>query len=102
MMIGGAGEDFLGAVDLFGDNKTGDLVRKDEVRKTPEEIGLRTDFGREAVGAADDNGDIFAVHEGVVELGGEVGGREVGATFVGQNTIIVASERPSFEIFEEF
>ena len=102
MMIGGAGEDFLGAVDLLGDNKTGDLVRKDEIGEAPEEVGFVADGGREAVGAADDDGDIFAIYESAVELGGEVGGREVGAAFVGQNDIIVAGEGPSFEIFEEF
>ena len=73
----------MGAVDLFDDNKTSDLMRKDEVAKTPEKISFFADFRREAIGAANDNSDIFAVYKGAIELGGEVGGREVGAALVG-------------------
>ena len=102
MMIGRAGEDFLGAVDLFGDNEASDLVREDEIREAPEKIGSLADFGWEAIGATDDDNNVFTASEGVVEFGGEVGGREVGAAFVGKNDVIMAGEMPSFKIFEEF
>ena len=65
-MIRGAGEDFLRTVDLFGDNKAGNMVRKDEIGEAPEEVGFFANFGREAVGATDDNGDIFTTDEGLV------------------------------------
>ena len=39
MMVAGVSLNFLGAVDLFGDDEAGKLVRKDLAAEAPDEIG---------------------------------------------------------------
>ena len=61
---------FLGTVGLFGDDEAGESMRKDKFREAPEEIGVLADRVVETVGATDQDGDIFIVEEGGLELFG--------------------------------
>lgn len=46
-------------------------MRKDEVRKTPHEVGFFADFLWKTVGAADDDDDVFTVYKKIFKLGCE-------------------------------
>ena len=63
VMVGGAFGNFGGAVDLLGDNEASKCVREDEFGKTPKEVGVTARFFGEAVGAADQNDNIFSLPE---------------------------------------
>ena len=63
----GAFGDFGGAVDLFGGDKAGESVRKDQSRKAPNEVSFHADFVIKAISAADKDYNFAAIHESTLQ-----------------------------------
>ena len=100
-MIGGATRDFVGAVDLFGDDEAGEDVGKDELAEGPDEVRAVARVLVYAEGAADDDVDFAGIDELFLEQGGEVGRGKLLTAFVGDNDKGFSRELPFFQNFAE-
>ena len=87
-VVGGAGEDSLGAVDLFEGDDEGEFVLEGLGTEGPEEVGAGAGFPIPAFGAADEEGDFWngAVPE-FLDFGGEGAAGECGAALVEQDAV---------------
>jgi len=81
-MVGGVGEDLMGAVELFEGDEGGEFVLHGVGAECPEPIGGGADGCGEAIGTADEEGDGFMVRLPLVDALGEVAAGEGGAVFV--------------------
>lgn len=61
-----------GAIELFGDDETHQHMWKCEWSERPALVGAGEDFGGVAIGAADQDREVAAVHAPVRELFGEL------------------------------
>jgi hypothetical protein len=87
-VVGVAGEDGEGSVDLFGENGAGEFVGKGDGAEREDESGAGAGGGGPAVGGADgeDDGLSAGVAE-AAEVGGEGFGGEGGATAVEEDEV---------------
>ncbi len=87
-MVGTAPCNFLGPVDLFSQDEPDQLVREDQGRERPDEVGTLVDFGVDSVRSADDQGDVAGAVERLLEPGGEGGGVHGFSAFIEQDHVV--------------
>ena len=84
--------DFLGAVELLGEDETDELVREDQRRKRPDEVGTLMDTLVDTIGTANNHDDLARARQLGREEAGKGRGVETPAPLVEEHDEIIGAE----------
>src|SRR5699024_8225271 len=85
VVVGPAGGDLLGAVDLFSQDEADQLVREDQLGEAPHKVRAPAQLGTDPIGSTDDDDDPASGVELRLNFGGQLGRGDVGAPLIEQD-----------------